>query len=413
MKKIKGKYTSANVYASMLDENAKSQIEKICDQRWLEGCHVAIMPDAHMGKDATVGTTIKIDTRVAPTLVGSDIGCGMLVMELGKMTDGLDMEKFHSHVSRSIPTGFQLNRDQYEGDNFLVSLKCYDKLSKVEERILRSIGTLGGGNHFIEMNEDSDGNRYVVIHSGSRNLGKQVADIYGDLAKKEQMTIQDQDKERDILIKHHHLTDQQMKIPQALKELTERHNAEIKERMKYIPYLVRKDFDDYIHDINIVQKFASLNRNVMMDRIEQGIRHIMNIDKSVEFNRYETIHNYIDVDEMIVRKGAISAQKGEKVIIPINMAEGSIIAYGKGNKEANYSGPHGAGRIMSRKEARENITLEEFKDSMEGVYSQTVVQTTIDEAPKAYKPLDVIIDDIKDLVEVDKIIKPIYNFKAK
>lgn len=359
---IDGKSNSAKCFASVVTDDAISQIKRICDQPFTNGSKIRIMPDVHRGKGCTIGTTMTIKDKIVPNLVGVDIGCGMMTINIGQAQP--DFEKIDT-ICKHIPHGNDVWKQRREKFDFS-KMKCFSKLEDVE-RLGCSLGTLGGGNHFIEVDKSDDGSYYLVIHSGSRNLGTQVAQYYQNQA-----------------IKLHSGDG----VPADL------------------CYLDGKLFDDYIHDVELCQKFAKRNRQIIADIIISELR----VRRYESFN---TIHNYVDTKEMILRKGAIAAHEGEKVLIPINMRDGSIIAIGKGNADWNYSAPHGAGRILSRTAARKCLTLEEYQREMEGIYTTSVCASTLDEAPMAYKSLEDIIDDVKESVNIVEIIKPVYNFKAK
>jgi len=364
---LKGKYNEAKVYTDKIEAEAKAQIIELLNQDFIAGAKVAIMPDVHSGIGCTIGFTADLGDKVIPNIVGVDIGCGMLTIELGKRE--IDLAKLDEIIYTFVPSGFKVHKNRHTRFPALKEMYCYPHL-KDTNRLERSLGTLGGGNHFIEVNVDKNGNKYLVIHTGSRNLGKQVADYYQKQAVK---------------------LCQGSNYPKALCFLT----GEWREK--------------YLHDMKICQEYASLNRKMIGDIILQHL-----LDKTVEdFPSFSTIHNYLDFQDNIIRKGAISARRGEKVIIPINMRDGSILAVGKGNAAWNYSAPHGAGRIMSRNEARKTFELAEYQKSMEGIYSTSVNKATIDECPMAYKPMEEILKHIHDTVEVIDILRPIYNFKAK
>ena len=379
MIEIKGKHNSATVFADNIDEETIAQILNLCNQEWAKDSIVKIMPDTHAGKGCTIGTTMTIKNKVCPNLVGVDIGCGMLTIKLPDIE--LDLEKIDQFIHENIPSGFASNSkrmfDKFYENIELDQLKCFDNLENID-MLYRSIGSLGGGNHFIEIDQDKS-DKYLIIHSGSRNLGKQVAEYYQEIAIKNCKEIKNKD----------------------------------------LAYLEGYSLNDYLHDMRICQRYASLNRQVIGRRI---LEHILGqtikvvnssfICEQYKIESFETIHNYIDLESMILRKGAISAKKDEIVLIPINMRDGAIIGKGKGNKEYNYSGPHGAGRLMSRKEAKINISMEEYKKTMQNIYTTSVSTSTIDESPMVYKPIDQIIEHIQDSIEIVKIIKPIYNFKA-
>lgn len=433
MFEIEGKYNKAKVFATVVESECISQITEICNQKWLEGCQISIMPDTHAGKGATIGTTIKLKDKVSPSLVGVDISCGMLAVEIPKSLN-LNLEKIDKFINDNIPAGFEVNKENFKGIyyGFIKNLKCYDKLKHIEH-IEKSLGSLGGGNHFLEINESNNGKRYLVVHSGSRNLGKQVADIYQNLADEHcNNTKLKRDSLRKELIKKLKDQGKSNEIQKALEEFNKQ-NAEKKLLAHDLCYLEGQDMKDYLHDCLICNRYASLNRRIIVQRIldfiveDNGYKNCAvwideyqahqfefgfeNNEVDIRSYGWETIHNYIG-DDNILRKGAISAKQGEKVIIPINMRDGSIIGIGKGNPDYNYSGPHGAGRLMSRKTAKDSITLKDFEDTMKSVYTSSVCQSTVDESPMAYKGIDDILENIEDSVEVLDIIKPIYNFKA-
>lgn len=433
MFEIEGKYNKAKVFATVVESECISQITEICNQKWLEGCQISIMPDTHAGKGATIGTTIKLKDKVSPSLVGVDISCGMLAVEIPKSLN-LNLEKIDKFINDNIPAGFEVNKENFKGIyyGFIKNLKCYDKLKHIEH-IEKSLGSLGGGNHFLEINESNNGKRYLVVHSGSRNLGKQVADIYQNLADEHcNNTKLKRDSLRKELIKKLKDQGKSNEIQKALEEFNKQ-NTEKKLLAHDLCYLEGQDMKDYLHDCLICNRYASLNRRIIVQRIldfiveDNGYKNCAvwideyqahqfefgfeNNEVDIRSYGWETIHNYIG-DDNILRKGAISAKQGEKVIIPINMRDGSIIGIGKGNPDYNYSGPHGAGRLMSRKTAKDSITLKDFEDTMKSVYTSSVCQSTVDESPMAYKGIDDILENIEDSVEVLDIIKPIYNFKA-
>lgn len=397
---IKGKVNTALCYAKVVEDEAIEQIRRMCDYAMAEGSQIRIMPDVHAGKGCTIGTTMTITDKAVPNVVGVDIGCGMYTVNLGK--DDIDFEKV-DEAAHFIPSG----REVWEGrqEKFdLTELRCYREL-KDAKRLARSIGTLGGGNHFIEIDEAADGTKYLVIHSGSRNLGKQVAELYQKLAINLNRGYGEYLEKRDEIIRTYKEQGRKSEIQDALKQL----HWQVYESPTSMPedlcYLEGKYLEDYFHDVEICQAFARRSREKMAEVIFE-------ITGMTGSDAFHTIHNYIDTDEMILRKGAIAAHKGEKVLIPINMKDGSILAIGKGNPEWNYSAPHGAGRIMSRTKAKNELNLDEYKKAMEGVYTTSVNENTLDEAPMAYKSLDDIIDVIRESVDVIDVMKPIYNFKA-
>ena len=396
---IKGKVNTALCYAKVVEE-AIEQIRRMCDYAIAEDSKIRIMPDVHAGKGCTIGTTMTITDKVVPNMVGVDIGCGMYTVNLGK--DEVDFEKV-DEAAHFIPSG----REVWEGrqERFdLTDLHCYREL-KDAKRLARSLGTLGGGNHFIEIDEATDGTKYLIIHSGSRNLGKQVAELYQKLAINLNGGYGEYLEKRDEIIRTYKEQGRKSEIQSALKQIC----WQVHESSASIPedlcYLEGKYLEDYLHDVKICQVFAKRSREKMAEIILERTR--MNGSDA-----FHTIHNYIDTDEMILRKGAIAAHKGERVLIPINMKDGSILAIGKGNPEWNYSAPHGAGRIMSRTKAKNELNLDEYKQAMKGIYTTSVNENTLDEAPMAYKSQESIIDVIRESVDIIDVMKPIYNFKA-
>lgn len=398
MLEIKGAKTTAICYANIIEEEAIQQICAMCDQDFTQGCKVRIMPDVHMGKGCTIGTTMTVKGKAVPNVVGVDIGCGMYTVCLGKQD--IDLRKF-DEACHFVPSGMRAWEERREKFD-LTGLSCYRSLQKTKW-IERSLGTLGGGNHFIEIDQAADGINYLVIHTGSRNLGKQVAEFYQELAVKLHQGKDEYFKKKDALIAEYKAAGRQGEIQQALLALR------WKERPLTIPpelcYVYGEYFQDYLHDVAICQKFAVRNRELIAEILLEraGL---------VGTDGFHTIHNYIDMEEMILRKGAIAAHAGEKVLIPINMRDGSVLAVGKGNPEWNFSAPHGAGRLMSRKKAKETLSLEDYKKTMEGIYTTSVNKATLDEAPFAYKSLEDIICGIRESVDIIDIMKPIYNFKA-
>ena len=397
---IKGKVNTALCYAKVVEEEAIGQIRRMCDYAVTENSQICIMPDVHAGKGCTIGTTMTIADKVVPNVVGVDIGCGMYTVNLGK--DEVDFEKV-DEAAHFIPSG----REVWEGrqEKFdLTDLHCYREL-KDAKRLARSLGTLGGGNHFIEIDEAADGTKYLIIHSGSRNLGKQVAELYQKLAINLNCGYGEYLEKRDEIIRTYKEQGRKSEIQSALKQI----RWQVHESTASIPedlcYLEGKYLEDYLHDVKICQVFARRSREKIAEIIQK--RTGMN-----GCDAFHTIHNYIDTDEMILRKGAIAAHKGERVLIPINMKDGSILAIGKGNPEWNYSAPHGAGRIMSRTKAKNEINLDEYKQAMKGIYTTSVNENTLDEAPMAYKSLESTIDVIRESVDIIDVMKPIYNFKA-
>ena len=379
METIKGAYTSAHIYTTnnietAIDQYAMAQLQMICDHESSKGCCIRVMPDVHPGKVGTIGLTMTIGERIIPNLIGIDIGCGMTLAQIkGKKNE---YQKLDTVIRDSVPSGFN-NRSKAHrfADEFdFNALRCASHV-RTDKAIL-SLGSLGSGNHFIEVDKDEDGNLYVVIHTGSRHLGKEVTEYYLNEGQK-------------------YLKDNGIDVPYE------------------ITWLEGKLKEDYLHDLQIVQQFASLNREIILDELVKGMKWKI-------LDSYECIHNYVDASEEtlntfgapMLRKGAISAKKDEQVIIPINMRDGIILGTGLGNTEWNCSAPHGSGRIMKREDVKNNFTVSAFKTEMKGIYSSCIGKDTLDEAPFAYRPIDEIAEVISDTVTINKIIRPVYNFKA-
>lgn len=402
------------IFTNNIEDEAVKQIDELLEQEPFKDCKVRIMPDVHAGKGCVIGFTADLGNKVIPNIVGVDIGCGMLCVELGNMA--LDFEKLDKSIIENIPSGRNIREQKLIDFEKINELYCLREL-KESNKFNKAIGTLGGGNHFVEIDVDDENNKYLVIHTGSRNLGKQVADYYQNLAVELCSGKEEMYKKKEKIIKTYKEQGKKSEIQEALKELEKEYKNNEPNLPKDLCYLENRYRDMYLHDMKICQEYASLNRlhiakEILMNYFQ--LTYVPEIDyPPIMNNRFETIHNYISFEDNIVRKGAISAKKGEKVLIPINMRDGSIIAVGKGNKNWNQSAPHGAGRIMSRIKAKETFTLDEFEKSMKGIYTTSVSVETIDEAPFVYKPMREIIDNIQDTVEIKKIIKPIYNFKAK
>ena len=397
---ITGKRNTAVCYAKLIEDEAKEQIRTMCDYPLTDGSRIRIMPDVHAGKGCTIGTTMTVTDKVCPNIVGVDIGCGMFTVKLGE-TD-IDLAKV-DEAAHYIPSGMNVWDGRQERFD-LTQLRCFRSL-KDSKRIERSIGTLGGGNHFIEIDKSEDGAYYLIIHTGSRNLGKQVAEIYQQLAIDLHKGKEDYFRQRDEIITMFKAQGRRKEIEMALKALEKSYRTKELDAPEDLCWLYGSFMDDYLHDVDICQHFALRNREKIAEILMQRAE-LTGVDS------FHTIHNYINVDEMILRKGAIAAHEGERVLIPINMRDGSVLAVGKGNPEWNYSAPHGAGRIMSRGKAREVLSVDEFREQMSGVYTTTVSEETIDEAPMAYKSLSDIIDVIGETVDIIEVMKPVYNFKA-
>lgn len=390
------------IFTENIEYEALDQIYTLVKQPAFADCKVRIMPDVHAGAGCVIGFTADLGDKVIPNIVGVDIGCGMLTIELGNVE--INLADLDAAIRKRVPNGRNVHDGRCVRFDELKQLRCYREL-KDTKRLERSIGTLGGGNHFIEVDTDSNGVKYLVIHSGSRNLGKQVAEYYQKLAVE---IMQGKDKlyaMQEKLIVEYKAQGRRQEIQKAIAELHRKFNPNPLNIPKELCYLTGKYREDYLHDMAICQRFAVLNRNAIAYAIidEMGWHSL---------GAFETIHNYIEFGSNMVRKGAISAKSGEKLLIPINMRDGCIIGIGKGNEDWNYSAPHGAGRIMSRSKAKEVVSLNEFEESMKGIYTTSVNQSTIDESPMVYKPIDEIVNNIQDTVEIIKIIKPIYNFKA-
>ncbi len=403
MMTIYGKYTNAIVYADILDDKTKEQIKLLVDQDFMKDLKVRIMADCHAGAGCVIGTTLEIKDKIVPNLVGVDIGCGMLCVNLGKIQ--IDFEELDNFIHNNIPAGMNVNEDITKANVVLEDLKCINKINKITY-LKKSLGSLGGGNHFIEIDVNSKDEYYLVIHTGSRNLGKQVAEIYQNKAiQYHEDRLFNKKEAINKVVTEYKKTGRQKEIKAEIQKISQ---MCIQLSMpKELCYLEGSDFNDYMYDMEMCQKFATENRIEIARRITNHLG--LNID---ELDKFETIHNYINMNDKILRKGSISAYENEIVLIPMNMRDGCIIAKGKSNSDYNYSAPHGAGRVMSRGEAFRTLTVEDFKKSMEGIYTTTANETTLDESPFVYKPMESILNNIKDTVDVLEIIKPVYNFKS-
>ena len=398
MIEIKGKYNEAKIFTDVVDQSSIAQVQELCNQEFTSGSRIRLMPDIHTGVGCTIGTTMTIWDKVVPNLVGVDIGCGMETIRIRE--SHIELQKLDKLIYQKIPSGFSIREKAHKYINQidLSALYClpYIDLPRAE----KSIGTLGGGNHFIEVDRDEEGNLYIVVHSGSRHLGVEVAKYYQEEGYKVLNHTDDRSMEK--LIAQMRAEGREKEIQKEIKRLKNLKQTNIP---KALAYVSDELFEQYIHDMKIVQHFAMLNRQAMMDEIIKGMK--LHVEE-----QFTTIHNYIDTHDMILRKGAVSAQQGEKILIPINMRDGSLICIGKGNEDWNYSAPHGAGRLMSRGEAKQSFTVSEFKKQMSQVYTTSVSKATLDECPMAYKGMQDILDYIGSTAEVVKIIRPIYNFKA-
>ena len=400
MIEIIGKHNTAICYTNELEPTAYTQIETVCNEEAFKASKIRIMPDVHAGKGCTIGTTMTVTDKVVPNMVGVDIGCGMYTVSLGKVD--IDFEKF-DEAAHFIPCGRNVWEGRQERFNLTV-LRCYRNL-KDTRRLERSLGTLGGGNHFIEIDADSEGNKYLIIHSGSRNLGTQVAELYQGIAVDLNLGKEEYFKKRDEIIRTYKEEGRRSEIQATLKKMAKEWEDKEPTMPSELCYLYGSFMDDYLHDINICQQFAMRNREKMAEILLEKTGLAGN-------ESFQTIHNYIDVEEMILRKGSVSAKQGEKLLIPINMRDGSLICIGKGNEDWNCSAPHGAGRLMTRSAAFEKLTMEEYRAQMAGVYTTCVNFATLDESPMAYKNMDEIVENIKPTAQIIAHIKPIYNFKA-
>lgn len=386
-----------------IEDAALDQIHTLASIPAFEDSKIRVMPDVHAGKGCVIGFTANMGDKIIPNVVGVDIGCGMLTVDLGKPSFSFDA--LEEAIQKRVPSGMNVHSGRIARFPELQELYCYRDL-RDSKRLERSIGTLGGGNHFIEIDRDEDGETYLIIHSGSRNLGKQVAEYYQKIAVDLMSGKGELFKAQEELIAEYKAQGRRTEIQDAIKELHRAFKAKTPDLPADLCYLSGEWSERYLHDMKICQEFAILNRKTMADSIVDEL----GLDVH---DFFETIHNYIEFDTNIVRKGAISAKKDETLLIPINMRDGCILGVGKGNPDWNYSAPHGAGRVMSRMKARENVSLEDFKKSMSGIYSQSVVEETIDESPFAYRSIDKILDKIEPTVEIKKLLKPVYNFKAK
>ena len=398
MIEIQGKFNTAKIFTDVVDNASITQVQELCNQAFTAGSRIRLMPDIHAGKGCTIGTTMTITDKVVPNLVGVDIGCGM---ETARIQESyMELQKLDKLIYEKIPSGFSI-RDRahrYLSQIDLNEVCCAKHVDLL--RAEKSIGTLGGGNHFIEVDKDDEGNLYIVVHSGSRHLGVEVASYYQEAGYK--VLNRTDDASIEAIIAQMKAEGREKEIQKTLKKLKNLKQTGIP---KSLAYVSGELFEQYIHDMKIVQHFAMLNRQAMVDEIVCGLG--LHVEE-----QFTTVHNYIDTESMILRKGAVSARSGEKLLIPINMRDGSLICVGKGNEDWNFSAPHGAGRLMSRAEAKRRFDITGFRQEMDGIYTTSVNESTLDECPMAYKGMDDILSNIGPTVDVAKIIKPIYNFKA-
>lgn len=398
MLEVKGKYNSAKIFTDVVDEASVAQVIQLCNQSFTDGSRIRMMPDIHAGAGCTVGTTMTITDKVVPNLVGVDIGCGMETVHLREQH--LELQKLDKLIRAKIPSGFSIREKahRYFNEIDLTELYCYRQINPL--RAEKSLGTLGGGNHFIEVDRDDEGGLYLVIHSGSRHLGLEVAACYQNEAC--QRLNKSSKSDEAALIAQLKTEGREKEIQKAIKKLKNTKQTSIP---KPLAYAEGELFEQYIHDMRIIQRFAMLNRRAIADDILKG----MGLHAQDSFT---TIHNYIDTDAMVLRKGAVSAKDGERLLIPINMRDGSLICIGRGNEDWNCSAPHGAGRLMSRSQAKQSFTVSEFKHQMDGIYTTSVGKATLDECPMAYKRMEDIVSNISETVHIERIIRPVYNFKA-
>lgn len=398
MLEVKGKYNSAKIFTDVVDKASVAQVIELCNQPFTAKSRIRMMPDIHAGAGCTVGTTMTITDKVVPNLVGVDIGCGMETVHLREQH--LELQKLDKLIRAKIPSGFSIREKahRYFDEIDLTELYCYRQINPL--RAEKSLGTLGGGNHFIEVDRDDEGGLYLVIHSGSRHLGLEVAAWYQNEAY--QRLNKSSKSDEAALIAKLKSEGRDKEIQKAIRKLKNTKQTSIP---KPLAYAEGELFEQYIHDMRIIQRFAMLNRRAIADDILKG----MGLHAQDSFT---TIHNYIDIDAMILRKGAVSAKAGERLLIPINMRDGSLICIGRGNEDWNCSAPHGAGRLMSRSQAKQSFTVSEFKHQMDGIYTTSVGKATLDECPMAYKRMEDIVSNIGETVRIERIIRPVYNFKA-
>ncbi|MBR2984320.1 MAG: RtcB family protein [Clostridia bacterium] len=394
MIEIQGRFNTAKVFADTLDEKARGQLSRVCDAEHFSQCKIRVMPDVHAGVGCVIGFTMALKDKVVPNMVGVDIGCGMYLCQLQEKE--IDYAMLDSAIRSKVPSGNTNHKkpiEEAERFNF-ENLRCFEGINVINAK--RCLGTLGGGNHFIEVDRDSDGTLYLVIHTGSRNLGAGVAEFYQKRGY--QVLSQKLEEKYNVLLEKAKNEEEREKI---LREKEE-------EKASVLPheaYVEGQLFEDYIQDMKITQEFADLNRKIIANRLIDALGlHVV--------ESFTTTHNYIDMDEMVLRKGAVSAKKGEKLLIPINMRDGGLLCIGKGNEDWNNSAPHGAGRLMTRSKAKETISLEDYQKAMEGIYSTCISTGTLDESPMAYKNKGEIVKNIAPTAEIFKEIKPVYNFKS-
>ena len=398
MIEVTGQFNTAICYTGELEEAAAGQIKAVCDQEAFSDCKIRIMPDVHAGMGCTIGTTMTITGKIVPGMVGVDIGCGMETVRIAETE--MDLEKLDTLIHTRIPCGREVRATPHglNAQIDLTLLRCSPYVNL--DRARRSIGTLGGGNHFIEVDRGERGSLFIVVHSGSRHIGNEVAKYYQEEGRKSLWG--GSRRQVEAVVAELRAQGRFQEIAPTIRQLQKEHSIAIPRDLTYVEGQL---FEDYIHDMKIIQQFAALNRKAMMDVILEGM-------DLMPLEQFTTIHNYIDTDHMILRKGAVAAYDGQKLLIPINMRDGSLVCTGKGNPDWNFSAPHGAGRLMSRKEAFRQLSMEEYRRQMEGIYTTCVDRTTLDEAPMAYKSMDEILSQIGPTVDIVEKIRPVYNFKA-
>lgn len=398
MIELQGKYNTAKIFTDVVDEASIAQVIELCNQEFTSGSRIRMMPDIHAGAGCTVGTTMTVSNRIVPNLVGVDIGCGMYTLKLKEKH--IELQKLDKAIREKIPSGFGIRSRPHAlaEEAELSSLRCIKAVNPARAEL--SIGSLGGGNHFIEVDKDENGALYLVIHSGSRHLGVEVAGYYQKRGYDRLNQCDEAAMRR--LAEELRAAGKQRQIEA---ELTKWKSTKRTAVPKHLAYVEGQDFENYLHDMEIVQAFAELNRRAIADQIVKSMKlHVV--------DDFTTVHNYIDIKSRILRKGSVSAQKGERLLIPINMRDGSLLCIGKGNEDWNCSAPHGAGRLMSRAEAKQSFTVSEFKKQMTGIYTTSVGADTLDECPMTYKSMENIVNNISPTVEIVSVMKPIYNFKA-
>ena len=405
MRTIEGRYSTAIIYADTIDDTAVEQLKILCDQLFLKGCKIRIMPDVHAGTGCVIGFTADLGEMVIPSIVGVDIGCGMLTVKLGN--NDIDFDRLDAVIREYVPSGMDVHEQVVADCPDLENLYCYNSIRKLSW-VRRSLGTLGGGNHFIEIDADDNGEKYLVIHTGSRSLGVYVEGHYEQLAFDAVRGADDIAEKQLELIAQLKAEGRFSEIQSSILALKKEYEEKTSDVPRKLCYLTGKNREKYLHDMDICQRFAVMNRETIASTI---LSHLFGSDLT-EYENFHTIHNYIDFSDNIVRKGSVSAREGELLLIPINMRDGALICRGKGNPDWNCSAPHGAGRLLSRSEAHNTLSMEEYRKQMKGIYSTSVCSATLDESPMAYKSINEIVRNITPTVDILKQVKPVYNYKA-